>query len=192
MLRQYFVGLFLFLIFSCKSGVHKGDKQPNVDTTLKILTYGLPNREQQRAMNTVAKKYGFHYFGVAGCVVSENLLDSVNRENKRVYEILGQKFGKDWRLKLASEVDTMKRLQANVEELVKKENYIIDKENELEKDGNGLEYLVDPTDKQNFFTVKVYGWGQWNGEMELIVYYKLNVDLTDKKVTKISSVLERL
>lgn len=192
MFRQFFLGQFLLIVFSCKTSFHINDKSTNVDTTLQILTHGLPDREQQRAMNSVAKKYGFRYYGVAGCIVSEHLLDSVNKENERVYKILEQRFGKDWLLTFATEVDTMERLQAQVEELVKKENYIVDKENELEKDGNGLYYLIDPTDKQNVFAVKAYGWGQWNGETELIVYYKLTVNLTMEKVIKNSNMVEPL
>lgn len=189
-LRQYFVALSIFSIFSCKSGVHKDDKQMNVDTTLKILTYGLPDDEQQAAMNAVAKKYGFHYFQVAGCVISKNLVDSADKENNRVYEILRQKFGKDWQSIFETEVATMIRLQANAEELVKDENYIIDKEKELDKDGNRLYYLIDPAEEQNLFTVKVYGMGLWNRESQPVLYYNLLVDLKNKRVTIKSSMLE--
>ena len=192
MLRQLLLGLTLTSIFSCKNNVQTVNNSNKVDTSLKILVYGLPDREQRRAMNTVAKKYDFHYYPVAGCVVSEHLLDSVNKENKKVYEILEQKFGKNWRLTFAAQVDTMKNLQRQVEELVKKESYITDKENELEKDDNGLDYLIEPIVGQETFGVKAYGWGQWNGKTQLVIYYKLTVDLTKKIVIKNSDVVEKL
>ncbi len=192
MLRQLLLVQTLASIFSCKNNVQTVDNIDKVDTSLKILVYGLPDREQRRAMNTVAKKYDFHYFPVAGCVVSEHLLDSVNKENKKVYEILEKKFGKNWRLTFAAQVDTMKNLQKQVEELVKKESYITDKENQLEKDDNGLDYLIEPIVGHETFGVKAYGWGQWNGKTELVIYYKLTVDLTKKTVIKNSDVIEKL
>ncbi|HVY75298.1 MAG TPA: hypothetical protein VG890_10735 [Puia sp.] len=143
-------------------------------------------------MNTVAKNYGFLYYGVTGCIISQKLLDSVNKENKRVYEILEQRFGKNWKLAFAKKVDTMENLQEQVEELVKKEPYIVDEEKKLEKEGDGLDHLINPITEQNIFEVKAYGWGQWKGETELLVYYKLTVDLRKKTVTKNSDITEKL
>ncbi len=192
MLRQLSVGLIFFFIVCCKNKTLPIDKVKAADTSLKILTYGLANIEQQRAMNTLAKKYSFHYYSVAGCIVSKQLLDSVDKENDKVYNILKERYGKDWRLTFATEVDTMQKLQHDVEELVKKERYIRDKERELWKEENGLDYLINPTTQTNIFTVKVYGWGTWNGESELLVYYKLSVDLNKKRVKLTSSTPERL
>lgn len=194
MFQQFLLGVLFTLIISCKNNADTTNtaETVTVDTTLKILIYGLPNMEQRRAMNTVAKKYGFTYFAVAGCIISEKLSDSVRKENKRVYEILERRFGNNWRPTFAAEVDTMQQLQQQVEALVKKEQYIINKESELEKDGNGLEYLIDPIAGQNTFDVKAYGWEQCNGETELVIYYKMTVDLSKKAVIKNSEVVERL
>lgn len=106
MFRHLIFGLILTSIFSCKSNIQTINNSNKVDTSLKILIYGLLDREQFRAMNTVAKKYNFHYYPVGGCVISKHLSDSVNKENKKVYEILVKKFGKNWRSTFADEVDT--------------------------------------------------------------------------------------
>ncbi|RYZ98527.1 MAG: hypothetical protein EOP47_19155 [Sphingobacteriaceae bacterium] len=53
-----------------------------IDTSLRILTYGMPiSGPSAMANRDVAKKFGFSYYPVAGCVVTEQLLDSVKREN---------------------------------------------------------------------------------------------------------------
>jgi hypothetical protein len=193
MFRPIVTALFLLFIISCNSQVQNNNNNSNSsDTTLTILTYGLPNMDYERARSTVAKKYGFQYYGVAGCVVSEKLIDSVKKENKRVYKILEGRFGENWKETFEKQVDTMQILQLQVEELVKKETYIVSKEKELVKAGNGLYYAIDPVDKQNIFAVKAYGWGTGNGEAELLIYYKLTVDLTKKTVTKNSDVVEKL
>jgi hypothetical protein len=192
MARHLLFGLFFLLIFSCKSNDYHLKQDKPIDTTLKFLTYGLPDREQQRAMNVVAKCYGFHYYPVGNCVIPQSLADSVSKENQKVNDILEQRFGKRWRLTFAAQVDTMQKLQHEVEKLVKKERYIVKKEEELNKEDDGLEFLIDPTDRKNIFTVKVYGWGKLNGQNELMIYYKLTVDLDTKTITKNSSTAERL
>jgi hypothetical protein len=192
MLLKILTALLFISVVSCKNNTTITGKSNITDTSLKILTYGLPSREGTRAMNTVAKQYGFHYYAVAGCIISKSLLDSVNRENKKVYEILEKRFGNNWRSTFAEQVDSMEQLQMNVEELVKKQDYIIAKQKELKKDGNGLDYKIQPTDKQNIFFVKAYGWGMWNGKTELLVYYTLTVDLSRKLVIKSSEDVEKL
>jgi hypothetical protein len=192
MLRQLLAVIAITALFSCKRTVQTVDTRNKVDTSLRILIYGLYEREQDRAMNTVAQKYDFRYYHVAGCVISEHLLDSVNKENKRIYKILEQRFGKNWRFTFAEEVETMENLQEQVETLVKKESYITVKENELEKDGNGLDYSIDPIEGQKTFAVKAYGWGQWHDKTELVIYYQLTVNLTKKTVVKNSDVIEKL
>lgn len=192
MLLKILTALLFISIVSCKNDPTITLKSNIADTSLKILTYGLPSKEGTRAMNTVAKQYGFRYYPVAGCVISKSLLDSVNKENKKVYEILEQRFGNNWRLTFAEQVDSMEHQQMHVEELVMKQDYIIAKQKDLRKDGNGLDYKIQPTDKQNIFTVKAYGWGIGNSEKELLVYYTLTVDLSRKLVIKNSEEMEKL
>jgi len=192
MLLKMLTALLFISLVSCKNKTTITAISNTVDTSLKILTYGLPSKEGTRAMNTVAKQYGFRYYPVAGCIISKSLLDSVNRENKKVYEILEKRFGSNWRSTFSKQVDSMEHQQICVEELVKKQDYIIAKQKELEKDGNGLDYKIQPTDKQKIFTVKVYGWRLWNGKTELLAYYTLTVDLSRKLVIKNSEEIEKL
>jgi hypothetical protein len=97
--------LFLFLlVFSCRSKIQEVSKAPNKDTTLKILIWGLPDFYQQRAMEAVAKNYGFEYRSIAGCVISKSLEDSALKINERSFEILQGKFGNNWKIQIERKV----------------------------------------------------------------------------------------
>jgi hypothetical protein len=117
-------------MISCKNTNHSAYNHNIVDTTLKILIYGLQDREQLRAMDTMASKYGLRFYAVAGCVISKLLLDSLNKQNKKVYTVLEQRFGRNWKLTFSTEVDSMRNLQKQVEVLLKKEARLLDKEND--------------------------------------------------------------
>lgn len=99
--------LLLFLL-ACKDnkGTAAHPAKPK-DTVLRMLTYGLPDFEQERAMNTVAAGFGFCYYRVAGCVASQRLIDSVEKQNAITWNKVAQQFGKDWEEHFAILVDTM-------------------------------------------------------------------------------------
>lgn len=169
------------------------------DTVVRILTYGLPNWTRDRASNVVAIKYGFQYYAVAGCVVTKDLTDSVKRENDIALRILEKRLGKNWEKRFEEDVDKMIARLDEVEKLVRKERYIIDKEQELEKDQKELQFLIAalplPLRQKEHesghicqqFDVKAYGW---EGDA-CIMYYRMQVELDRKNVKLISSKPER-
>ena len=97
--------IFLFLLmFSCRGKIQQVNKVANKDTAIKILIWGLPSRDQQIAMEAVAKTYGFEYLSIAGCVISKNLEDSARKINEQTFKILQAKFGKDWKIQIERRV----------------------------------------------------------------------------------------
>ena len=185
-MRNYMLILLALILICCNKKQNLIKKKVVEEPIVKILTYGLPDFDRSRAQNNVAKKYGFTFYAVAGCVVTQELLDSVERENNITFKLLEQKLGHDWETRFEKEVDRMQQIQNEVETLVGKEKYIIEKEKELEKEGNGLYFQIDLTDSENIFDVKAYGWKYINGESERVVYYTIVVNLYNKKVTKVS------
>ena len=179
------------IVLGCRDNSKLKTDEATKDTTLKILTYGLPDMEENHARNSVGKKYGFTYYPVAGCVVPKELLDSIHQENKKVYEILSRKLGQNWRTKFEQEVDTMRQLQSKIEKLIKAEKYIIEKDESLNKENNQLYYDIDFTSKKNVFEVKAYGWGRLNNKDDLLVYYKASFDLNMKSAKLLSSNVEK-
>lgn len=188
---QYLIPCALFLLLAgCTGNEIKVAKKANItsaiskDTTLKMLTYGLPDMRRHRDMNAVAKKYGFKFVHVAGCVVPKTLLDSIHTENDKINLILQSKFGKKWEDGFWAEVDTMQSLQMEVEKIVKQEKYIITKEKELDKDGYGLYYDIDPATEKNTFLVDAYSW---LADTNRITFYKMSVNYKRRSVTLLSA-----
>ncbi len=154
------------------------------DTTLKMLTYGLPDVEWLDAAIIVSKNYGFTYYSVAGCIVSQKLIDSIGIENKKTRTILEIRNGMDWQTKFDREVKDMRILLTRANNVLKKSKYfkIINKyfdANEL-----GLCYSTFPTSKSNqIFEVEIYTLEDSIGYTRSERYYLLSVDLKKEMVT---------
>jgi hypothetical protein len=189
--RIPFLFILLFLL-ACKDNKRTAARPATPkDTVRRMLTYGLPDIEQERAMNTVAAGFGFRYYRVAGCVVSQRLIDSVEKENAMTSNKLAQRFGKDWEKHFAILVDTMYKKQMAVEALVRKHPAIVAKQQALEKVGDGLQFEIDPRPGKDLYDVSGYSWGDWEGDTTLVVYYKLTVDLHANAILSLQSTFEK-
>lgn len=191
-LNRYIFILVLLTAIQCKYRAEQTTKGIAKDKGLRILVYGLGDRYYDRALNTVAGKYGFSYLPVAGCVVTPELRDSVFKENNITYSILEQKFGQGWRSRFEVEVDTMYQWQKEVQALVENEKYIADKKKELGKADDELYYAITPATQINVFNVNAYSWTIKNDKHIIVVYYKLSVDLKNRKINVVNSTPEKL
>jgi hypothetical protein len=103
------VSIFLFLlIFSCRGKIQAVNVVPFKDTAIKILIWGLPDQDDQRAMEAAAKSFGFEYHRIAGCIISKNLADSADKVNERSSEILRARFGKNWKIQVEKKIHLIK------------------------------------------------------------------------------------
>ncbi|RYG02040.1 MAG: hypothetical protein EOO02_11395 [Chitinophagaceae bacterium] len=85
------------------------------DSLLTMLTYGMPVRGiYGETVHQVALKYGFRYYAVAGCVVTENLVDSVRKENDKVSMQIAMRYGINWKEQF--EKDIQHQLEINKKE----------------------------------------------------------------------------
>lgn len=179
------IAILLIFLTSCNQN-SQTDKQKKIqfDTNnkLRLLTYGEPpNMERQIAENVIADKWGIEYFRVAGCVVTQELIDSVARHNKEVEAFIENKYGKSWQTTFDKEVEEELIKQRIASSLLDKENIIISKRNELEKEGNGLHYHFHPINKSEY-KVSSTGWGQINGKDEYVSYFRYLVNIENKEV----------
>lgn len=77
----------------------------------RILTYGLPNHHYQKAMEFVGKKWGIEIYPVAGCMVTQKLLDSVETVHTELWKKMDSIQGIDSKKKFRKETITeMKRI----------------------------------------------------------------------------------
>jgi hypothetical protein len=88
------IPLLAIVIASCQ--YKKEPSKTKSTSELKWLLTGLP--DELIAENIIAKIYGFQFFSFGGCVVSNQLRDSINKENKKLYLILSKKYSKSWKI----------------------------------------------------------------------------------------------
>jgi len=186
------ISLLPIFLIGCKQNSQNDKQNVNqVDTNkkLRLLTYGEPpDMERQSAENVIAEKWGIEYFGVAGCVVSKELIDSVNKHNKEVNVLINNKYGKSWQNIFNKEVEEELIKQKVASSLINKEKIIINKQNELEMEGNGLHYRFQPINK-NEYKVSASGWGKIKERDEYVSYFRYLVNIEDKKVKLMSDSL---
>jgi hypothetical protein len=184
MIKRYkIVCSFAILLISLSVDIQAQNFRPNNRILLRILVYGLPNFERKNAEDLVAGKYGFNFYGVAGCIVSQELQDSVEKVNKPIYQAIEKKYGKDFWDRFEKEVDKEAVNQKRIKVLVVKKKYVQQKQKELSKDGDGLLFHFDWGREKGHYDVYAYAWGT---DDHVLVYYSFNVDINTGKVVLIS------
>jgi hypothetical protein len=153
------------------------------DTSLQIITTGSPDLEAITQMNFLARRYGFSYHPI-GCVVTASKGDSIRNVNGSTYKILERRFGKEWKNNLYSQLDTLNHVRQVADSLLHLQINSTDEKY--------FYYLVMPDTAKNQFHVKVYSTDSLNGKSELMVHYKMNINLKPTLQADISQTFEKL
>ncbi|MEO8405928.1 MAG: hypothetical protein ABI480_15080 [Chitinophagaceae bacterium] len=151
-----------------------------------LLTYGLPDFDRQNSTNVVADKWGIRFRTVAGCIVTQELENMVEEQNRSVEPLIAKKYGKDWKDKFYKEVEAEFEIEKKVTALVDSISYIKQKQTDMEKQGNGLHYIMSPDADADRYNVWVQGWGEWKGKDKWVTYYTFLVDYQTKSVNLLS------
>ena len=79
----------LILLFCLASflSFHAVAQSKKTSKKFVLLTYGLPDFARQNASELVQAKWNIQFYFVAGCVVTQELADSVKRENENVLKL---------------------------------------------------------------------------------------------------------
>lgn len=112
-MKASFVLLVLLILFSCNDKQHqqKTDslaKKMKLDSnaTFRLLRSGIPQDAKfENALKVIGKKWGIEYYWVAGCIVSDKLADSMEKNNSEVLKRIELKYGKDWYTKFHQEIN---------------------------------------------------------------------------------------
>lgn len=114
---------FLMLFASCYVFAQNGVSNKKY----KLLIYGLPDFARQNASNIIQNKWGIQFYGVAGCVVTEELEDSVKQENDKVRKLIEAKYGANWEDKFYEQIEEEYKIETQIDSLVRTQPYIIDR-----------------------------------------------------------------
>ncbi len=176
-----FTIILLILLTACQQD-STNNAQLNKGEKLRLLTYGgPPDLDRMNAENVVAEKWGLEFVSAAGCTVTEELVDSVRRHNKKVEALIEKKYGKSWELTFDKEVNEELRKQKVASSLLNKEKIIIRKRKALKKEGNGIHYRFIALNKSEYI-VGVTGWGEIKGKDAYVSYFRYLVDIENKQV----------
>jgi hypothetical protein len=126
--------------------------------------------------NSVAKKYGFRFRRVGGCVVSRTLRYSMTIHNDALYKKLEKLHGKDFRSKLYEKIDLISTLQYRVEYMLNNDSAIMRKNRELGKEPYAIYYEIDPEIQNSIIQVHAYDWVDVDGDFRKIFYYTVYID----------------
>jgi len=163
----------------------------NPDSTYVFLIYGgLPDIPYESAKNVIASKWNIMYKSVAQCMVPIEIKDSADKFNDLTTKRLSFRYGKNWEKRFDKEIKEEKHKQKIARALLDSTKQIIEKRNEMEKDGNGLDYDFYPTTNYSY-EVDVSGWGRINDSDVLVIYYKYSVDIKKKETHLLSDTITR-
>jgi hypothetical protein len=157
-----------------------------LDSSFRLLTYGEPlDLEREVASSVVGSKWGISHYSVAGCVISDQLVDSVEKHNEIIGKRLSKAYGANWQAGFDKEVAEELRKEKIASSLLREDPRIIIKQRALEKEGNGLHFFYEPLGHNTYLT-DVRGWGKFNNKTAMLSYYKYLVDIKRESVTLLS------
>ena len=164
---------FFFLMLLCAVSLSEAQTTA-ADTTYRILTYGLPRFEYQNATWVVGQEWGIVHYPVAGCVVTQELMDSVKLENDRVLGRIIEHYGPDWRERFDADVEEEYGREVEIVLKVRELPYIQARQAEMKAAGNGLHFWVTPGPEGD--EVAVHGYAPWEGSTEWLLLYIFEVE----------------
>ena len=133
---------------------------------------------RRNAQLLIEKKWNIEFFWVSGCIVTEELVDSVKKENKKTYTLLSSKYGADWETKFTDDVETEYQIEAYIDSLVKEQPYI--KSKEFANSYPGSPFPMYPIDKKGNYIVNVSTYDENWKEQKL---YILRANFKTNKIT---------
>ncbi len=180
---RFVLPIVILLFYSCNNNRQKlTQKTDSKDTSLKIISTGLPSIEAITQLNTLSKKYGFKYYPV-GCVVTKQLMDSIQRENNLTYKILEDRFGRGWRNNFNSQYAKINQLRLQADSIITAR---------FPQKNKNFYYLITPIENRNYYQVKVYSTDSLNGKTELMVHYKMTISFGQNSSAPILKTFEKL
>jgi hypothetical protein len=182
--------ILTIFVVSC-NGQQKKIEYSNTGDDFTLLTYGLPNMEIQNSRYIIARKWEIKFKSVAGCIVTEELVDSVNTINERVNKNIENKYGKNWNDKFEKEIAEEFEKEKVVTAILDKVDFIKKKNDQMELEGNGLQYYMTPIENTTDYSVSVEGWGTIDNKDAWVSYYRMTVNYETKKYKLLSDKIEK-
>jgi hypothetical protein len=151
---------------------------PNEKLSISII--GLPNVNEYFKREIVAKRWGFTY-NLLGCSGDPKYADSLNLKTKKILE---NRHGKFWKEIFEHEVIEENLNWVFIYNSLKKDKSIINKSNELRKNGDKLNLLICDVNKYDYEVIVL---GNDERYKEPVSFFRYSINTKTKKVTLLSN-----
>lgn len=150
------------------------------DGYYRFLSYGFPNFQRIKLEDGISKKWKIKTISVAGCIVTEKLMDSVRIENEKTNVALQKKYGKNWQKDYEKDIEDFTIKQVDIMDvLITNKTF----RNELAKykiEIDDVEKDAEELDRQDFYKVNIYKRYPEKG-----IAFTINVDIKNRTVNLI-------
>lgn len=143
---------------------------------LEIYTYGLADFGGERSRARVARRWGFSYRSIAGCVVTQELLDSADRHNRAVEMAIARQRGADWKARFEAEVSSAMSLDSIISAAARRNATIAEAQRDLDAAGKGMLFEPGELRADGRLEVYAYAYDQWENKPAFVTQYTLAVD----------------
>jgi hypothetical protein len=181
--QRNFKRLPLFLLFLSSFSLHSQNKKNSfLPENNKTLYYraGLPHIEWENTMSEAAKKFGFSYYRVAGCVIPEDFRKYIDKHNKKLKSRLEKKYV-GWQEKFDKEFDRLYSLFSYADTLLMQSQVFWDN-NPATIDGKDSFHYFEEMTTDSVLSVKIIDVVEWFNNNKLVSYKRFQVDIRTKEV----------
>jgi hypothetical protein len=81
--------LFILILFNFSQAFSQSEEE----VQYRFLRYGLSNFYYEKSVELIGEKYNIESYRVAGCMITEKLLDSVSIENEKMWRMMDSLHG---------------------------------------------------------------------------------------------------
>ncbi len=171
---------FLITILACVPGIALAAE----DTAhVSFQTYGFVNGPGDAARALVARRWHIGYQAVAGCIVTQELIDSAKTHNAQAEAMLARRHGKDWRRRYEADIEAEQKRQRIITAKLNRSTEIQVLRSSLKKDYNAPWYRFDFDEQRKLYTVDVQAWDKQARNYR--TYYILTAGLNHWELRKI-------
>lgn len=121
MIKNLLLWMLIITAVSCDksgNGTSVKEQKQSQETYYTILSYGFPNMERRRLVEGISEKWKIKNLDVAGCEVTQELMDSVAVENKKTYAALEKRYGKDWEIRYEKDIEAFVMKQVDIMDIL--------------------------------------------------------------------------
>lgn len=132
--------------------------------TVSFHTYGLIRGGGDAPRAIVAKRWHIEYRSVAGCLVTEGLIDSAKRHNEQTEAVLARRHGNDWQKRFDAEVAAETTRQQLITARLDSSAEVKALRSSLRKSYDNPWYHFSFDEQMKLYTVEVKAWDRSSGD----------------------------